>query len=194
MEVFVLFGSPRRDGYTARMLEYFFSCLGENAGNALVFDAYKENIKPCVHCGHCKTARGCVHGDFAAVERGLREADILVMASPVYVLGFPAPLKAVFDRTQQYFEAKFSAGVETPIKKRKAALFLASFGSTDGSGVQMMESQLRVAFKLMNAELVETVTSPNTDSAAFDSGSVKRNIEDAVRRLRLYAPLSTVTH
>jgi multimeric flavodoxin WrbA len=183
------------------MLEYFFSCWGETTGNAknvkenaLVFDAYKENIKPCIHCGHCKTAQGCVYGDFAAVERGLREADILVVASPVYVLGFPAPLKAVFDRTQQYFEAKFSAGVETPVKKRKAALFLASFGSTDGSGVQMMESQLRVAFKLMNAELVQTVTSPNTDSAAFDSGAVKRNIEDAVRRLRLCAPLSTGTH
>jgi multimeric flavodoxin WrbA len=174
------------------MLEYFFSCWGETTGNAknvkensLVFDAYKENIKPCVHCGHCKTARGCVYGDFAAVERGLREADILVVASPVYVLGFPAPLKAIFDRTQQYFEAKFSAGVKMPIQKRKAALFLASFGSTDGIGVQMMESQLRVAFKLMNAELVETVTSPNTDSASFDSGAVKRNIEDAVRRLKL---------
>jgi hypothetical protein len=48
----------------------------------------------------------------------------------------------------------------------------------------MMESQLRVAFKLMNAELVETVTSPNTDSASFDSEAVKKNIEDAVRRLK----------
>jgi multimeric flavodoxin WrbA len=187
-EVFVLLGSPRRDGYTARMLDYFFRRM-DGAGTkerANIFNAYKANIKPCIHCGHCKKIRGCIYDDFIPVERGLENADILIVASPVYVMGFPAPLKAVLDRTQQYFEAKFSHGVEKPIKKHKAALFFASYGSADGSGVAMMEKQLELVFRVMNANLVATVVSPNTDGGHFDAEAVRAEVERAALKARRY--------
>jgi multimeric flavodoxin WrbA len=187
-EVFVLQGSPRRDGYTARMLGYFFHCMGgaETKARANIFNAYKANIKPCIHCGHCKKVCGCIYDDFMPIERALESADFLIVASPVYVLGFPAPLKAVLDRTQQYFEAKFSHGVETPIKKHKAALFFASHGSEDGSGVAMMEKQLELVFRVMNANLVATVVSSNTDGGRFDAAAVRAEVERAALNARRY--------
>ncbi|MDR0383239.1 MAG: flavodoxin family protein [Spirochaetaceae bacterium] len=187
-DVFVLFGSPRGNGYTARMLECFLSCRSGAGieGGTSIFDAYKAAIKPCVHCGHCKKTRGCVYDDFVPIERGLESADILIVASPVYALGFPAPLKTVFDRTQQYFEAKFSLGIEKPVKKRKAALLFASYGSTDGSGVTMMEKQLELVFRVMNANLVQTAVSPNTDSGHFDSEAVRAEVERAALNVRRY--------
>ncbi|MDR1256360.1 MAG: flavodoxin family protein [Spirochaetaceae bacterium] len=187
-EVFVLFGSPRRNGYTANMLDYFFSSMGgaEAKAQANIFNAYKANIKPCIHCGHCKKIRGCIYDDFIPVERGLESASVLIVASPVYVLGFPAPLKAVLDRAQQYFEAKFSLGIEKPVTKHKAALLFASYGSADGSGVTIMEKQLGLVFRVMNANLVSTVVSPNTDGGHFDAEAVRTEIEKAAQKARRY--------
>ena len=104
-----------------------------------------------------------------------------MVASPVYGLGFPAPLKAVFDRCQQYFEAKCSLGAANPIPKPKSALFLAAFGSKDGRGVEMMREQLRYTFLLVNARLEKTVLAANTDLIPVDLEAAGSAIQDAIR-------------
>ncbi|MDR2795177.1 MAG: flavodoxin family protein [Spirochaetaceae bacterium] len=187
-KIFVLFGSPRKNGYTARMLEYFFECWGGDdiKKHTVIFNAYDAGIKPCIHCGHCKKIRGCIYDDFIPVEQGLNTADILIVASPVYGLGFPSPLKAVFDRAQQYFEAKFSLGIGTPVSKHKAALFFASCGSADGSGAAMMKKQLLLEFRLFNAELLQTVVLRNTDNIDFDKGLIAAGMKGAARRVKRY--------
>jgi multimeric flavodoxin WrbA len=186
-DIMVLFGSPRHNGYTARMLDCFFSRWNATKEHTVIFDAYRLNIKPCVHCGYCKKTRGCCYDDFNAIDRALQTSDLLIVASPVYGLGFPAPLKAIFDRAQQYFEAKFSLGIQTPVQKRKAALFFTSYGSTDDSGVTMMKKQLELEFRVMNAELIQTVTSPNTDNDQnFDKNIMYTVMNKAVQNVRRY--------
>ncbi|MDR2344016.1 MAG: flavodoxin family protein [Spirochaetaceae bacterium] len=187
-EIFILFGSPRDRGYTARMLECFFSCW-DGAGikkRTVIFNAYRAGIKPCIHCGHCKKVRGCIYDDFIPVEQGLNKADLLIVASPVYGMGFPAPLKAVFDRTQQYFEAKFSLGIEKPVQKHKAALFFAACGSNNTGGVTVMKKQLALEFGLLNAALLSTVVLRNTDKVIFDESLISAGMKNAARRVRRY--------
>ena len=151
-------------------------------GDVTVIEAYKAAVAPCAHCGYCGKQRGCVYDDgFTAIDKALWEADFLVVASPVYGLGFPAPLKAVFDRCQQYFEAKFSLGAANPIPKPKSALFLAAFGSKDGRGVEMMREQLRYTFLLVNARLEKTVLAANTDLIPVDLEAAGSAIQDAIR-------------
>jgi multimeric flavodoxin WrbA len=186
-KAFVLFGSPRHDGYTAQMLECFFSRWDGVKKHSFVFDTYKSNIKPCVHCGHCKKTRGCIYDDFIPIDKALNAADLLIIASPVYGLGFPAPMKAVFDRTQQYFEAKFSLGIQSPIPKNKAALFFAAYGSKDDSGVEMMKKQLDLVFRLMNATLIHTVVLPDTDNMrSFDERLINNDMNEAARKAEKY--------
>ncbi len=57
----------------------------------------------------------------------------MVVATPVYGLSFPAPLKAVFDRTQQYYEAYISRHIKHPFEKPKGIL-LSVYGSNDKRG------------------------------------------------------------
>jgi multimeric flavodoxin WrbA len=185
-KIFVLSGSPRRGGYTARMLECFFECWDGIKEHTVIFNAYEASIKPCIHCGHCKKTRGCIYDDFIPVDAGLRTADILIVASPVYGMGFPAPLKAVFDRSQQYFEAKHSFGIEHPVEKHKAALFFAACGQADMSGVTMMKKQLALEFKLLNAKLAKTIVFRNTDNIPFENSLVSGEMKNAVRRVKRY--------
>jgi multimeric flavodoxin WrbA len=107
------------------------------------------------------------------------------VASPVYGLGFPAPLKAVFDRTQQYFEAKFSLGIQRPIEKPKRALFLTAFGSENHRGVELMREQLALVFLLLNTSLEQTIMAPHTDKVPVDLKTVKAEIKQELLRMKM---------
>jgi NAD(P)H-dependent FMN reductase len=125
-----------------------------------------------------------VNKDFLPVDAALQKADILVSASPGYGLGFPAPLKALLDRSQQYFEAKFSLGI-TAIKKHKKAVLLSAHGSKDAKGVLFMEEQLKIVFKLFNAELNASITAHNTDSGYIDFDALRDEIKTALTGILL---------
>jgi multimeric flavodoxin WrbA len=151
------------------------------AGNgAAVVSAYRAAVRPCVHCGGCRKAPGCVFDDYAAIDAGFRTADVLVVASPVYGLGFPAPLKAIFDRTQQYFEAKFVRGIVPPISKHKKALLFTASGSGDPRGVSFMKEELLLACKILNAELCGVVSVSDTDRVEPDYEQLSREIAEIV--------------
>ena len=93
----------------------------------------------------------------------IRRADMLVFATPVYNLTFPAPLKAIVDRFQRYFEARFALGLRPPIAKPKRAALLMTQGSGDPFGAQAIEKQLRMTFTVMNTQLDEIVLWTDTD-------------------------------
>lgn len=102
-KIAVLFGSPKPDGHTARLLELFL----QQAGGCRIdrINAYGQSIEPCVDCGYCTSRAGCPrNGDgYGALLNRLQNADMLVVATPVYFASVPAPLKVVFDRAQQLF-------------------------------------------------------------------------------------------
>jgi multimeric flavodoxin WrbA len=167
----VLTGSPRAKGATATLVDCFVAqwhAQMQPEDPVQIIHAYEAALNPCINCGYCKHTQGCTYDDFIPLDRAFQNADLLVVASPVFCLGFPAPLKAIFDRTQQYYEAKFSLGIQKPVEKPKYALFLAAFGSPDSRGVSMMEEQLRQVFHLFNARLEHTIMARNTDKLPLD--------------------------
>jgi multimeric flavodoxin WrbA len=174
----IVMGSPRGNGATAELVRCFTDCWKSRGYAYTLIEAYRADIAPCIHCGYCKRTQACRYDDgFTRVDQALRTADFLVIASPVYGLGFPAPLKAVFDRTQRYFEAKFSLGVKRPIEKHKTALLLAAYGSQNSRGVELMEEHLELVFLLINASLKGSITAPNTDRIPVDTDRATAEIE-----------------
>jgi multimeric flavodoxin WrbA len=180
----VLTGSPRPNGATAALVDCFVAqwhAQMKPEDPVQIISAYETALKPCIHCGHCKHTQGCVYDDFIPLDRAFQGADLLVVASPVFCLGFPAPLKAIFDRTQQYYEAKFSLGIPKPVGRPKYALFLAAFGSPDSRGAAMMEEQLRQVFHLFNARLEHTIMARNTDKLPLDRSGLEGACQGALQ-------------
>ena len=91
---FILFGSPHQNGATARLVQAFLKAFPEETEWTMV-EAYHQKIAPCLGCGLCEHKEGCVNSDFDQIDHLLRTCDYLVVASPVYNLSFPAPLKAI---------------------------------------------------------------------------------------------------
>ena len=86
----------------------------------------------------------------------LEEADILVVATPVYNLSYSAPLKTVIDRTQRYWAARFIRGEKPPIARPKQAVLLTT-AEADREGGEMVERQLKPTLTVLNARLTVSV-------------------------------------
>ena len=98
MKILILNGSPRPKGNTAAMIEAY-KTGAESVGHVVtVFDVCRMNIKGCLACEYCHTKafRTCVRqDDMQKIYPVLDEADMIVLASPIYYHGFSGQLQCV---------------------------------------------------------------------------------------------------
>jgi multimeric flavodoxin WrbA len=102
MKVLAINSSPKMDkGNTAFILTPFLEGMSEAGAEVELFYTMKLDIKPCTGEYHCclKTPGSCYQkDDMQMLYPKLREADICVFASPVYVDGVTGPMKNLIDR------------------------------------------------------------------------------------------------
>ena len=168
----IVFASPHKNGPTAKLLKSFLSGLNTERWETETLNVCDTAIHPCIACGACKAVNGCVYHDLDAFDASLRESDLLVIASPVYNLSFPAQLKCVLDRFQRYFEARFARGERPVIQKPRKAVLLLTMGKNDAFAVEVCEKTLRQSFSVMNTKLVSTLCLPDTDGGAWADAPV----------------------
>ncbi len=98
--IVVLIGSTRKGGNTDLLARSFAEGASKNNSVELVSVAdYK--INPCIGCNSCfaRDKNECFQNDdMSVIYDKLRDADIVVIASPVYFYGISAQLKAMIDR------------------------------------------------------------------------------------------------
>ncbi len=124
MKILVLNGSPRINGNTAAMINAFVEGAKENGHTITVVPVCKKKIAGCLACEYCHTkGEGkCIQqDDMQEVYPVLEEAEMLVVASPIYYFGFSGQLQCAINRI-------YALG--KPKNLKKAALFLSS-GSDD---------------------------------------------------------------
>lgn len=173
MRVLILFGSPHKDGTTAALLA---ACL-EGIGEAEVcrFNAFEMGAAPCDDCRFCHTHAACRHRDLEGFYAALEQADLLIFASPVYNRSFPAPMKAVLDRLQRYWAARFVRGERPPVPRPKQTVLLTAGGSSRRDG-QLLEEQLAPVLTVLHASPPAVIHADGTDK-----GGVKENCLRAAR-------------
>ena len=99
-KVLILSGSPRRGGNSDTLCDEFMRGA-EDTGNTVVkvfLGDYKINY--CTGCGVCNGTHQCVQkDDMAEILDKMVEADVIVLATPVYFYTMDAQMKTLIDRT-----------------------------------------------------------------------------------------------
>ena len=100
-KVLILSGSPRKGGNSDILCDEFARGAQEAGNEVEKIRVASKKIYPCSACYYCRDHGGeCVHKDnMAEVLQKMIDADVLVLASPVYFYSIDAQLKAVIDRT-----------------------------------------------------------------------------------------------
>lgn len=158
----VLFASPHPNGATAALLAAYLLREGIERADCTFFDCYALRPEPCVDCGYCREHPACAFHDLDDFYEALEAADRLILAAPVYNGGFPAPMKAVIDRLQVYFNARFVRGVRPPIAQEKRAALLLTSGSAGEKRTALLP-QLLPCFTVIHAEMETILEMPGTD-------------------------------
>jgi multimeric flavodoxin WrbA len=103
MKVLAINSSPMMDeGNTALILNPFLEGMREEGANVELFYTRKLRINPCQGEFNCwvKTPGKCFQNDdMQMIDPKMRDADILVFATPVYCDGITGPMKNLLDRT-----------------------------------------------------------------------------------------------
>lgn len=99
-KILILSGSPRKNGNSDMLCDEFMRGAIESGNQVEKIRVAEKNIGFCRGCYACKDTGKCViKDDMAEVLQKMIDADVLVLASPVYFYSIDAQLKAVIDRT-----------------------------------------------------------------------------------------------
>lgn len=158
-------GSPRPAGHSAALLDAFLSAFP--AEGITRFSCYERRPLPCDDCRYCAKREGCSKRDLDDFYAALEEADRIVIATPVYHLSFPAPLKALIDRLQRYWSARFLLGKRPPIARKKELVLLTVSGSSNKEGGPFLEKQLAPPLTVIHASLTASLHVTGADAPAF---------------------------
>jgi len=121
-------GSPKTDGNGGTIAKKIAQVAESLGAQTQTFHLHKLNFKGCYACMGCKTgSEVCViNDDLADVLEAVREADALVMTSPIYFGNVTGQLKSFIDRTFSFLVPDFF-NVENPSRLapgKKCALVL----------------------------------------------------------------------
>jgi len=109
MNVVAIQGSPRHGGNTEIVLNAVLAGLAESAPSHLkVIHAADKKILGCRECFTCQSvpdAPGCAtKDDMGEIYAALLEAELVILASPVFCWGFTSQMKAILDRLYACFK------------------------------------------------------------------------------------------
>jgi multimeric flavodoxin WrbA len=169
MKVLGLFGSPRRGGNTELLLEE--ALKGAEMAGAEIERLHLTDftITPCKECHGCDQTGQCVIlDDMQKIYPKLLEADVIILASPIFFYSITGWAKALVDRCQALWSKKYllkdpSLGKEG---KRRKGFFISVAGT---KGKRVFEGAILTAkyfFDVLNAEYVGELVFKEIDARA----------------------------
>lgn len=109
MKVLAISSSPRIGGNSDLICDQFLKGAKESGHEAIKINLAKQKISPCFACDICRGNGGvCVQkDDMVNVLQQLIDADVILLASPVYFYSICAQMKTMIDRCYpRYTEIK----------------------------------------------------------------------------------------
>lgn len=120
--------SPRRHGNSESALD---TILAETSGHVSAEKVVLADlsIAPCKGCGACEKLGRCIQeDDFQSLSQKILDADVLILATPVYSLSVCAQAKALIDRCQVFWSRKYVLHTFEEPAGIKLGLFIAIAG------------------------------------------------------------------
>ncbi|MDO8602858.1 MAG: flavodoxin family protein [Candidatus Omnitrophota bacterium] len=129
MRILGINASPRIEGNIDLLLDKVLQGAGSKGADTEKIILNKLKFVPCQECEKMADDGGClVNDDMQAVYKKIKEADAIVLASPVFFGSLSAQSKMMIDRFQCAWRAKYILKKDNGYKKMPGA-----FISVEGS-------------------------------------------------------------
>lgn len=170
LKILALNSSPRKDrGGTALLLNTFLEGAKEAGAEIDLIYVADLKVNSCLGCFTCwvKTPGECVHkDDMADLLTKHRTADVLILATPVFVDGMTSTMKAVLDRSipliQPFFEIRDNHCRHSPLGERKInkVVLVSVSGFTELDNFDPLIAHVKAYCRNLNSEFVGAIVRP----------------------------------
>ena len=197
MKVLVINSSPRKDkGNTALILNPFLEGMKQAGADVELYYTSDLDINPCQGDFSCWTREGgkCSQDDdMTMLDPKIRDADILVLASPVYCDGVTGPMKILMDRTvpqvKPFFEIRdnhMRHPLQENVKKSKIVL-VSNCGFWEMDNFEPMISHIKAYCKNANSEFAGALIRPHGEAlrTMLEMGMPVKDVIDASKEAGL---------
>ncbi|MEA1959110.1 MAG: flavodoxin family protein [Chloroflexota bacterium] len=131
MKVVGIMGSPRIGGNTDMLLDEALRGAHSQGAEIEQIVVDKLDISPCRELCSCEIDGRCaIRDDMDGIYGKLLEADVVIVASPMFFSGLTSQLKALVDRCQALWVRRYVLKQEPPKMGRKGAFI--AVGATKG--------------------------------------------------------------
>jgi multimeric flavodoxin WrbA/protein-tyrosine-phosphatase len=187
MLVLGLQGSPRKTGNTSFLLSAFLQAAERRGAVTQTVQVVERNILPCKEYVVCEKKGYCpIDDDMAAEIYGLlRQAEVVVLASPIFFYSMTSQLKALVDRCQTFWARKYRLKLSDPLKATRRG-YLLSIGATKGKNLfEGLQLTAKYFFDAIDARYEGSLVYRGIEGAKDLAGhpTVREEVEQAVDAL-----------
>lgn len=98
-KILIISGGGRANGNTAQLIKAFMEGAGEAGHQTELISLNKLKVNGCIGCNSCRYGKPCVQrDDFNSLVPKIKEADLIVFASPLYFWTISSKIKAFIER------------------------------------------------------------------------------------------------
>ncbi|ONI44268.1 hypothetical protein AN641_05635 [Candidatus Epulonipiscioides gigas] len=150
----IIMGSPHTNGNVARAVDSLIEGVNQNNVKYIKYELCKMNIKNCIGCRKCIDNGGrCVlKDDMHEVFEQIKSADIVVIASPIYICQVNGFTKTFLDRlyplTDRWHKPRFG---------KRDLIMLYTYGAPVPFLFRRYMRQTGKALKAMGLKLKKTI-------------------------------------
>lgn len=171
-KIFILSGSPKKNGNTAALVEWFTEgAISRGAQVEVLSTAFlKFKCPGCTSCRLCQKQESyrCIIDDDANIAlKKMISADVIVMATPLYFFAASAQLKVIIDRMFSLYKWDNVASTMKTALEGKTLVLLAS--AYENIGLDALEKPF-VLIANYTGMGFESLLAPN----AGESGEIRR--------------------
>jgi len=156
MKIVSLLASSHTEGNTATVLSWVEESLRKHGHKTERIPLSEKQIAPCRGCYVCAESAdepGCVIEDDAAeIFESMIAADAILFATPLYMWGYPGPLKTLYDRSLCLVRGYSSADHRSFVEGKLGALLVTCAGPIEDNAdaIQMTHERIADYLKLVN--------------------------------------------
>jgi multimeric flavodoxin WrbA/protein-tyrosine-phosphatase len=153
-------GSPRKKGNTSFLLTNFMQAVEKLGAQTRIIEVTQKNIIPCKEYVVCERKGYCPIDDDVKTEIYplIRQAEVVVLATPIFFFNMSAQLKALVDRCQLFWARKYKLKLTDPAKKTKRGFVLAVGASKGKSLFEGLQLTAKYFFDAIDAGFEGSLT------------------------------------
>lgn len=186
MKIIGYVASPHINGNTAWVVNKILEGANEEGANAHVWYSSELNIEPCKGCLGCVNNDTCViNDDMQKLYTSLKDADALILGSPLYMGQMSSQAKVFTDRLFAQITPRFSPHFKEENSGKKLILVFTQ-GNPDASKFQTYYDYTRSMFQLLEFDVKDVIVIPGTRSEpASEKNDLNAKMKEVAKLLVL---------